>query len=129
MTTGGKNGPEIVFAEQSIRRLFHERQVRQVRADAAEDAKNQLNEEWWLDEFPVDDVREVVEVTDVVALVLEPAAVLLSQDRQNPGDVPKGVLEDEVFGRAEIRLFPVVLPRLIPFRQRVERKVHAAHVE
>ena len=40
-------------------------------ADAAEDAEDELHEEGRLDQPAVDEMREVVEVADVVAFVLE----------------------------------------------------------
>jgi hypothetical protein len=68
-------------------------------------------------------------MTDVVALVLEPAAVLRSEHGDDPRDVAKRVLEDEIVGRAEVGFFPVVLPGLIAIGQREDPEIHAAHVE
>ena len=54
-------------------------QVAHVRADAAEDAEDELHEEGRLDEPAVDEMGEIVEVADVVALVLEARAVRLAE--------------------------------------------------
>jgi hypothetical protein len=66
-----------------------------MRADAAEDAEHRLDEERRLDEAAVGEVRERVEMADVVALDLEARAVL-GAGRQDVLDVLEGVLEDAV---------------------------------
>jgi hypothetical protein len=50
-------------------------QILSLRTDPSQDSEDGLNEEWWLDEFTVHEVCEVVEMTYVVALKLEPRAV------------------------------------------------------
>ena len=80
-------------------------------------------------ELPIDDVRQVVQVANVVALVLEAAPVLLPEHREYLRDVAKRVLEDEVFGRTEVWFLPVVFPGLVPVGEREEPEIHAAHVE
>ena len=48
-------------------------------ADAAEDAEDRLHEERRLDQLALEEVREVVEVADVVALELEARAAALAE--------------------------------------------------
>ena len=54
-------------------------QVLGVGADAAEDAEDRLHEERRLDEPALEEVREVVEVADVVALELEARAAIFAE--------------------------------------------------
>ena len=65
-------------------------------ADAAQDAEDRLHEERRLDELAVEEVREVVEVPDVVALELEARAAAFAEVLQHVLDVLEGVAEDEV---------------------------------
>ena len=58
------------------------------------------------DEAAVGEVRQVVEVGDVVALELEARAVVVAGG-EDVLDVLEGVAEDEVAGRLEMRLLPV----------------------
>jgi hypothetical protein len=76
-------------------------------ADAAKNPEHRLNEEGRLDELPVDEVSERVEVSDVVALDLEPGAVV-GAAFEDVLDVGEGVLEDAVAGAFEIGPFPLV---------------------
>ena len=105
--------PAIVVAEQAIRGFLHEHEIAHVGADAAEDAEDGLDEERRLDEPAVDEMREIVEMPDVVAFVLEARAVLLAEHLQDALDVAERVAEDEIVGAPQIGLLPVVLPGLV----------------
>ena len=50
-------------------------EVAHLGADAAENAEDELDEEGRLDQLAVDEMGEIVEVADVVALVLEAHAL------------------------------------------------------
>ena len=82
-------------------------------ADAAQDAEDQLHEERRLDHAAIDEMREIVEVADVVAFVLEARAVLVAERLDDALDVAKRVAEDVVVGAAEIAFLPIVLPGLV----------------
>jgi hypothetical protein len=77
---------------------FMKQQFLGIGADAAEDAEDRLHEERRLDQPAVDEMRQVVEVADVVAFELEARAVALAQVAQDVLDVLEGVAEDEVVG-------------------------------
>ena len=62
--------------------------------------KIDLDEERRLEPAAVDEMREVVEVPDIVAFVLEAGAVLLAEHFQDALDVAERVAEDEVVGAA-----------------------------
>ena len=94
----GQHRPEIVVAEQPVGGALHEHQVVEVGADAAEDAEDQLQEDRRLEQPAVDAMREIVEVADVVALVLELDAVALAQQLDDVLDVAEGVAEDVSVG-------------------------------
>ena len=64
----------VVVAEQAVGGALHVHEVLDVGADAAEDPEDRLHEQRRLDEAAVEEVREVVEVADVVALELEAGA-------------------------------------------------------
>ena len=110
---GREHRPAIVVAEQAVGGLLHEHEIAHVGADAAEDAEDRLDEERRLDQPAVDEMREIVEMADVVAFVLEARAVLLAEHLQDALDVAECVAEDEVVGAAQIGLLPVVLPGLV----------------
>ena len=74
------------------------------------------------------EVREVVQVRDVVALELEAGAVLVA-DAQDGLDVLEGVLEDEVAALLEPFALPVVAELGEAVQHRVQPEVHRAHVE
>ena len=79
VAAGGQDRPLIVVAEQAGRRAPHVQQVLRIGADAAEDAEDRLHEERRLDQAAVEEVRQVVEVADVVALELEARAAAFAQ--------------------------------------------------
>ena len=63
--------PLVVLAEQLVGDALHVDQVVRVRADAAEDPEDRLDEERRLDQSAFEEVGQVVQVADVVALELE----------------------------------------------------------
>ena len=71
--------------------MLHEGDVFHIRADAAENAEDGLNEEGRLDQSAVNEMRKVIEVPDVVALVLETRPASFAEMLENVGDVAERV--------------------------------------
>jgi len=67
-----------------------------VGADAAENAEDRLHKERRLDQTAIDKMRQIVEVPDIVALMLEAGAALFAQPLYDLLDIGEGVAEDEV---------------------------------
>ena len=74
MAAGTEDRPVVVVAEEPVGRRLHVQQVLRLGADPAEDAEDRLDEQRRLDHPLLEEVGEVVEVADVVALELEPSA-------------------------------------------------------
>ena len=66
----------IIVAEQAIGRALHVEDILGMWADAAEDAEDRLDEERRLHEPAVEEMRQAVEMADVVALELETRVVV-----------------------------------------------------
>ncbi|MNG36314.1 hypothetical protein D3C84_1233090 [compost metagenome] len=66
-----------------------------MRANASEDAKHRLHEEWRFNYSPVCKVFEGIEMSDVVAFKLKPRAIICA-GRQDVLNISKGILEDSV---------------------------------
>ena len=75
-------------------------------ADAAEDAEDGLHEERRLDQAALDEMRQGIEVTDVVALELEAGAVVAAQAVRMYSMSSKVLLEDAVARAFEIAAAP-----------------------
>ena len=82
-----------------------------------------------LDDAAVEEVGEVVEVADVVALELEARAAAFAQLFNDALDILVGVAEDEVARGLEMLPLPVVLELLVAAQHREQAEVHRAHVE
>ena len=67
--------------------------VFRVGADSAQDAEDRLNEERGLHQPTVNEMGERIEMTNVVALDLEPRAVI-GAGSQNFLDIAEGILKD-----------------------------------
>ena len=107
MAAGGKDRPVIGVAEQFVGDALHMGQVLGVGADAAEDAEDRLHEQRRLDQPAVEEMREVVEVADIVAFELEPRAAALAQILQDPLDIVEGIAEDEIARHFEMLRLPL----------------------
>ena len=77
-------------------------------ADPAEDAEDGLDEERRLDESAVDEMRQIVEVPDVIALELE-ARSEIAEFAHAALDLGEGIRQDEIGRACEIGLFPSYL--------------------
>src|SRR5213078_812990 len=82
----GEDRPGIGVAKQLVGDPLHMDDILRVCADAAEYPENGLHEKRRFDEPPLEEMREVVEMPDIVALELEPRTAALSQILQDPLD-------------------------------------------
>ena len=129
VAAGAQHRPAIVLApEQPVGGAPHVDHVLRMRADAAKDAEHRLHEERRLDHAAVGEVRERVEMADVIALDLEARAVL-GAGGEDVFDIGEGVLEDALARSFEIGLLPVVLELLVAGEHRKEPEIHRTHVE
>ena len=76
---GAEHRPAIIVAEQAVGGALHVHHVLRMRADAAQDAEHRLHEQRRLHQAALEEVREVVEMRDVVALELEAGVVVRSR--------------------------------------------------
>src|SRR5260370_5503590 len=129
MPPGGEDRPVILGPEELVGDALPMRDVLGIGADAAEDAEDRLHEERRLDEAAIEEMREVVEVADIVALELEARAAALAQLLQDVFDVLEGVSEDEVARVLEMLALPVVLELLVALEHGEEPEIHRAHIE
>src|SRR5207302_8532654 len=120
MAAGTEYRPVELVAEQMIGDAAHVHEVLGLRPDPAKDPVNGLDQHRRLDQAPVDEMREVVQVADVVALELEFGAALLAQVLERKLDILVRVAEDEVARVLEILRLPVELPLLV-LRNELER--------
>ncbi len=106
MTPGGEGGEHVVVAEQAVRDGHHVGKIARIRADAAEDAEHSLDQERRLDQLAVREVRERVQVPDVVALELEARAERLADLAHDALDVDVVVVHDPAARAVDVRLLP-----------------------
>jgi hypothetical protein len=97
-------------------------------ADTAQDAEHRLHEQRRLDEAALEEMRQVIEVPDVVAFELEPG-VVVSAGLQHEFDIPERVAENEIAGAFQVRLLPIEFEILVAVEHREQGEVHRAHVE
>src|SRR5437660_8164682 len=96
MTAGGEDRPGIGIAKQLVGNPLHVDEVFGIGTDTAEDAKDRLHEKRRFDEPALEEMREVVEMPDIVAFELEAGTAALAQILQDALDIGEGVAEDEV---------------------------------
>ena len=89
VAAGGEDRPGVVVAEQLVGDALHVDEVLRVGADAAEDAEDRLHEERRLDQPAVEEMRQIVEMADVVALELEAGAAALARDPSGCARCPR----------------------------------------
>ena len=98
-------------------------------ADAAQNAQHELDEQRPRDQPAVTEMRQRIEVADVVALELEARAAALAQSFKHALHVGEGVLEDGVAGGFEEFRLPFMLPFPWLVEHWKQREIHRAHVE
>ena len=86
-------------------------EIFRVRADAAEDPEDRLDEKRRLEQLAVEEMRERVEMADIVALAFEAGAASLAELFDELLDLGEGVADDAVARLLDIGLLPVMLPR------------------
>src|SRR5439155_5773738 len=106
---GGQDRPLIVPPEQAVRRPPHMHQVFRMRPDAAQDAEDRLHEERRLQQLAVEEVRQRVEMADIVAFAFEARAAAMPELADEALDLREGVADDQVPGFLDIGLLPLVL--------------------
>src|SRR5437868_8878728 len=123
-----KHGPAILRSKQPVCRPLHLHDILGMGPDAAKDAEHRLHEERRTHQATLEKMREVVEVTDVVALKLE-AGVAVVAGRQNVFDVLERIAEDEIARSLQMLPLPIELELLVAPQQMVEPEVDGSHVE
>src|SRR5690625_767710 len=71
--------PLVVLAEKLVGDLPHVHEILWIRTDSAENAEDRLHEKRRLHQLAVEEVRQIVEVSDVVGCELEAGATPLAQ--------------------------------------------------
>ena len=104
----------IVAPQQAIGGAAHQEQIFRIGVDAAHDAEAALEEQRRLQQPLVDEVGEVADVPDVVALELEARAVRLAEPLDDAADVGERIAENDVFRAFDMALFPGMFPLRIP---------------
>ena len=79
MPPGRQHRPVVLVAEQLVGDALHVDDVLGIGADAAENAEDRLHEQRRLHQLAVEEMRERVEMADVVAFELEARAVALAE--------------------------------------------------
>jgi hypothetical protein len=102
--------------------------ILRVRANAAKQTENGLDEEWGPHQVAVGEVREIVEVGDVIALEFKTRVVAVT-GRENELDVLVAVAKDQIARRLEMRLLPVEFEFLVLREQMIQAEVHRSHVQ
>src|SRR5437763_5796840 len=87
----GQDRPQIILAEQPVGGALHKEQIVEIRADAAENAEEELQEHRRLEQAVVDAMGEIVQVSGIVAFMLELDAVALAERPVDLFDVAKRV--------------------------------------
>ena len=102
-------------------------QILRIRADAAHDAEDALHEERRLHQAAIGEVRQIVEMADVIAFEFE-ACAQRSELAHPSLDLREGIRQDEILGGFQIRLLPAVAPVGALFRRGGDVEVEGAHV-
>src|SRR5215467_12905525 len=85
--SGREDRPLILIAEELVGDAPHMGEVLGIGADPAKDAEDRLHEERRLDEAALEEVREVIEMADIVAFELEARTVSLSEFLKDEFDI------------------------------------------
>jgi len=115
--------PDVAVAEQPVGGTLHVRDIVRMRADAAQDAEDRLDEERPIDETAIAEMGEVVEMAGVVALELEPRTVAAAVF-DDVLYVLEGVLEHGIAGLLEILRLPFMQEFFVSVEHRMEAEVH-----
>src|SRR3984893_16986741 len=118
------DGPLVLLAEELVGDALRVQKILRIGTLTAQNAEDRLHEERRRDELSVEEMRERVEMTDVVALELESRAVALAEAFQDSLDIRKRVAKNPVTRGLEERLLPLVLEMRIAADHRVHAEIH-----
>ena len=119
----------VIGTEEFVGDTTHVVQVVEIGADSAEYSEDGLHKKRGFGQATIDNVCQVVEVSDVVALVLETSATPFAKTFQDRLDVTERVAEDAPAGGFQVGRFPVVLPFRESVKRREQAEVHRPHVQ
>src|SRR5690349_14274819 len=83
--------PLIVAPEQTVGGPSHMHQILRMRSDAAQDAEDRLHEQRRLQELAVEEMRQRVQMADVVAFAFEAGAAAMPELADEALDLREGV--------------------------------------
>ncbi|MCY1521447.1 hypothetical protein D9M68_562600 [compost metagenome] len=129
MAAGGQYREAVVVTEELVGDAFHVRQVLRIRTDAAEHAEDELDEEVPGHQAAVAEMRQRIEMADVITFKLEASAAALAKPRQDEFHVGEGVLEDGAPRCFKKLRFPFVFPLRRLVERRKQSEVHRPHVQ
>src|SRR6185437_15571393 len=86
-------------------------------------------EERRLDQLAVEEMRQRVEMADIVAFELELRAAALAKRLKDLLDILEGIPKNEIPGILQMLGFPVVFPLLVAIEHGEEAEIHRPHVE
>src|SRR6185437_7098873 len=81
-------------------------------------------EERRLDQLAVEEMRQRVEMADIVAFELELRAAALAKRLKDLLDILEGIPKNEISGIIQMLGFPVVFPLLVAIEQGEEAQIH-----
>src|ERR1700737_5551564 len=129
MAAGGEDRPGIGIAEQLVGNPLHVDEVFRIGTDTAENAKDRLHEERRLDQTAVEEMREIIQMADIITFELEPGAAALPQLFQDPFNVGESITENEIARHLEMPRFPGIFELFVFLQKRKEPEIHRTHIE
>ena len=97
--------------------------------NSSKHTKNCLNQQRWLEQFAVDEMRQCIEVANIVALAFEFGTVPVAKFTNEPFNLREGVGDDVVTSALDIGLLPVVFPVVDVIGHIENAEIHRTHVE
>jgi hypothetical protein len=129
VATGRQDRPLVGVAEKLVGATPHVQQVFRIGTDTAKNAKDRLHEKGCFDQAVVNKMCQVIQVTDVVALVFKSRAATFSKLLKDRFDIGERVAKDSVTRSTKIADLPRVLPLAKFVKRREESEVHRTHIE
>src|SRR5690606_26551382 len=93
--------------------VTHMDEVFDLRSDAAQNPEYRLHQQRWLHQSALKEMRQRVEMTDIVTLELETRAAAFAEILQNSFDIGKRVAKNEIAAVLEMLAFPFVFEALV----------------
>src|ERR1700733_1807567 len=109
MSSRSENREVVLVAKQAVCDSTHVQQILVIGADAAQDSEDTLHKKWWFHDAAFCEVREIVEMTYVVAFEFKtrPDSIQLAHGAFN---LLKRIRQNEILGGLKIRTLPAVAP-------------------